>query len=189
MAGLNWNRSGHTWTAERPHESGGTRHYQIEDFPGYGQAHLMVSVDEFPVNTVEHYSGQFGSAEEARAAAEHLDGMHFVDLDGHGSRYEAMDDEQLDYFRREAFRKAVVARRVASQSRRATWGETIAEGLQRADAAPAKGKAKAPKAVRRDDIRLFQPEESGLEYAVLAQHDPEHDSWTILKSFDPPKRR
>ena len=83
----------------------------VEDFPGHGQAHLLVSVDEYPVNHLEHYNGQFGSAEEARAAADHLDGMHFV---GIGGGYEAMDDDQLNHYRGEAEHRAAVADRIAA---------------------------------------------------------------------------
>ena len=186
MAGLNWNRSGHTWSAERPHEDGGTRYYTVEDFPGHGQAHLLVSVDEYPVNHLEHYNGQFGSAEEARAAADHLDGMHFV---GIGGGYEAMDDDQLNHYRGEAEHRAAVADRIAASHRRATWGESVAEGLARADV-ERKGKpSPAKQVVQRDDIKLFQPEQSGLEYPVVAQWSDEHGAWQVLKQMDAPKPR
>lgn len=156
FAGLNWSRSGHTWSAERPDEDGRVRYYTIEDFPGYGQSHLLVSVDEHRVNHLEHYDGQFRTADEARAAADHLDGMHFVDLSGYGD-YEAMDDDQLNHYQAELLRQAAAG-------------------------AP-------PKVIRRDDIRLIQPTESGLEYPVVGQWNEEHGSWDVLKQLDPPRKR
>lgn len=84
-------------------------------------------------------------------------------------------------------RASAACRQAAALLRQGAWGDTVADwSPEKADAA--EKKKAPPRPVRRDDIRLFQPEESGLKYPVIAQYNEEHGSWDVLKQLDPPKK-
>jgi hypothetical protein len=38
-----------------------------------------------------------------------------------------------------------------------------------------------PPPVRNDDVRLIQPEESGLEYPAIVRRNPKGDGWDVMK--------
>lgn len=77
-------------------------------------------------------------------------------------------------------------RRIQSQAEQftgITWG-----GHKMAPVVKNKDKPKPPP-IQRDDIRLIQPEESGLEYPVVGQWNEEHGSWDVLKPLEPRRKR
>jgi hypothetical protein len=79
-----------------------------------------------------------------------------------------------------------MGRRVQSQRDYLAWMDET--GRDHRPAAPTRKDDKR-EVIHRDDIKLIQPADSGLEYAVVAQWNPEHGSWDVIKSFDPPRKR
>ena len=62
------------------------------------------------------------------------------------------------------------------------WPQRVAWGDQKGPRKPVERKKPAPP-VRRDDIKLIQPQDSGLDYPVVAQWNEEHGSWDVLRQL------